>query len=230
MLDYKLIIFDWDGTLMDSVNKIVTSMQKTALSAQLVVPSAHEVQQIIGLSLPVAIAKLFPDISQKQCLLLTQEYKRQYAVNTTPTPLFDGATELLSALQNENKLLAIATGKGRSGLQGVLDATQTQMYFHASRTSDDAKSKPHPEMLNSLLDELNVAKEDAVMIGDTSHHLAMAQSAGIDSVGVTFGVHCCDVLKAFEPKAIVDSFSELQELLIYPSHFKMIVSGPLNNS
>jgi phosphoglycolate phosphatase len=215
MLNYKLIIFDWDGTLMDSIDKIVYSMQSAALTGQLVVPSAENVQQIIGLSLPIAIATLFPDNSEKQTLALVEEYKRQYVeVNTTPTPLFEGAIELLNALKNESKLLAVATGKGRAGLQRVLDATQTQTYFHSSRSSDDAKSKPHPEMLYSLLDELGVAKEEAIMIGDTSHDLSMAQAAGIDRIGVTFGVHSKEILEQFKPKAVVNSLSELQALLI----------------
>ena len=214
-LDYKLIIFDWDGTLMDSIDRIVSSIQNAALSSDLIVPSAESVKQIIGLSLSTAITTLFPDNSAKDTLALIEEYKHQYVkANTTPAPLFDDAIELLSALKNKNKILAVATGKGRQGLQRVLNKTKTEHFFHSSRSADDAKSKPHPEMLHSLLDELGVAKKEAIMIGDTSHDLLMAQSAGIDSIGITCGVHSREVLEQFEPKAIVNSLSELKTLLL----------------
>lgn len=213
--DYKLIIFDWDGTLMNSIDRIVSSMQNAAILSQLTKPSVEHVKEIIGLSLPAAVTTLFPDNSAEQTMALVAQYKHQYVeVNNTPAPLFNDAIALLTRLQQEQKLLAVATGKGRVGLERVFQATQTGHFFHASRCADEAKSKPHPDMLLSLLDELNVPKSQAIMIGDTSHDLKMALTAGIDSIGVTFGVHDREVLSEYNPQAIVDSLTELQPLLL----------------
>lgn len=213
--DYQLIIFDWDGTLMNSIDRIVSSMQNAALLSQLVKPSAEHVKEIIGLSLPAAITTLFPDNSSEQTAALVAQYKHQYVeVNNTPAPLFNDAIALLTNLQQESKLLAVATGKGRVGLERVFQTTQTGHFFHASRCADEVKSKPHPEMLHSLLEELHIDKSQAVMIGDTCHDLKMAQSAGVDRIGVTFGVHDREVLSQYQPKAIVDSLTELQTLLL----------------
>ena len=195
MQQYKLVIFDWDGTLMDSIGRIVSSMQAAAKAVALVIPSDEQVKQIIGLSLPEVIKTLFPHSDKKQGFLLVEEYKRQYReTNTTPTQLFDHARELLVNLQHADKLLAVATGKGRNGLQRVWQETQTEHFFHASRCAGEVKSKPDPQMLLSLLAELDISAKEAVMIGDTSHDMAMAQCAGIDSIAVTIGVHEREVL------------------------------------
>jgi phosphoglycolate phosphatase len=215
MRSYKLIIFDWDGTLMDSVGRIVSSMQAAAKSAKLSIPSDHDAKQIIGLSLPKAIEILFPKRTEAQAEFLIAQYKLQYVeLNTTPTPLFDNALNLLTRLRTTDKLLAVATGKGREGLQRVWQVTDTEQYFHTSRCADEAHSKPDPQMLHSLLTELNIEAKQAVMIGDTSHDLEMARRAGVDSIGITLGVHDKDVLSQYQPKAIVDSLFELETLLI----------------
>ncbi len=215
MHEYKLVIFDWDGTLMDSVGRIVSSMQAAAICCQLHVPTAIEVKEIIGLSLPIALERLFPRGSQEQLSAMLEQYKHQYVEgDNTPTPLFDNALNLLTALKEENKLLAVATGKGRQGLQRVFSVTDTEHFFHASRCAGEALSKPDPQMVLSLLDELDVLPEHAVMIGDTSHDMAMAQAAGVDRIGITLGVHDRRVLNHYQPRAIVDSLAELQQLLL----------------
>lgn len=215
MHNYKLVIFDWDGTLMDSVNRIVFSMQASAIALSFTPPNYNQAKQIIGLSLPKAIQTLFPSADEEQVTLLTAQYKHQYvAVNTTPTPLFEHALELLVNLKQENKLLAVATGKWRGGLQRVWEASDTEHFFHASRCADESISKPDPGMINSLLKELNIEKHEAVMIGDTSFDLEMAQRAGLDSIGVTYGVHDEEVLSQYQPRVIVDSLAELYELLL----------------
>jgi phosphoglycolate phosphatase len=212
---YKLVILDWDGTLMDSVDRIVFSMQASAKVFSFEPPSYEQAKQIIGLSLPKAIQTLFPNADEKEVQLLTAEYKHQYvAINTTPTPLFENALELLVNLRQENKLLAVATGKGRTGLQRVWQDTDTEHFFHASRCADESISKPDPDMINSLLKELNIQKHEAVMIGDTSFDLEMAQRAGVDSIGVTYGVHDDTILARYQPKHIVDSVTELHQLLL----------------
>lgn len=215
MHTYKLVIFDWDGTLMDSVDRIVYSMQASAIALSFESPSYDQAKQIIGLSLPKAIKTLFPQANDEQVKLLTAQYKHQYtAVNTTPTPLFNNALELLANLKQENKLLAVATGKARAGLQRVWKASDTEHFFHASRCADESISKPDPDMINSLLAELNIEKHEAVMIGDTSFDLEMAQRAGVDSIGVTYGVHDDTVLSKYQPRAIVNSLAELHDILI----------------
>lgn len=215
MQHYKLVIFDWDGTLMDSVERIISSMQSAAKTVGLTIPSSEEVKQIIGLSLNVGLKKLFSTISTEQLDAMLVEYKYQYLEgDQTPTPLFDNAMSLLLSLKQERKLLAVATGKGREGLNRVLQISDTNHLFNTTRCAGEMPSKPDPEMLNSILAELSIAPHEALMIGDTSHDLEMAKNAGIDSIGVTFGVHDKDVLQQYAPKAIVDSISELHALIV----------------
>jgi phosphoglycolate phosphatase len=215
MQDYKLVIFDWDGTLMDSVDRIVSSMQSAAQTVGLVSPLDHDVKQIIGLSLTTALETLFTSITAEQIEAMLVHYKYEYlAGDNTPTPLFANATDLLTQLKQQNKLLAVATGKGREGLNRVLNVSATSAFFNTTRCAGEMPSKPDPTMLNSILDELNIAAHEAVMIGDTSHDLKMAQNAGVDSIGVTFGVHDREVLSRYKPKAIVDSLIELHRLLL----------------
>jgi phosphoglycolate phosphatase len=211
---YQLIIFDWDGTLMDSVNRIVSSMQAAAKYCSLSVPNNEKVKNIIGLSLPKALKILFPNINERDTKILLEQYKHQFiAVNETPTQLFADTIALLKALTEYDKVLAIATGKGRDGLQRVLKQTQIGHYFKASRCADETSSKPSPQMLYSILDELGIKAEHALMVGDSKYDLQMAQAAGVDSIGITVGVHGRAELSRYQPKAIVDSLTELQELL-----------------
>ncbi len=215
MKQYKLVIFDWDGTLMDSVDRIVVSMQTAAKVVGLAIPSAHDAKQIIGLSIPEALTTLFAGITDEQIETMRLQYKYEYLEgSSTPTPLFDNAINLLSLLKESGKFLAVATGKGREGLNRVLQISDTNHYFHTTRCAGEMASKPDPEMLNSILDELAIAPHEALMIGDTSHDLKMAQNAGIDSIGVTYGVHDKQVLEQYKPKAVVDSLSELQQVLL----------------
>lgn len=215
MQHYKLVIFDWDGTLMDSVGRIVSSMQLAAQAVGLIIPTNNEVKEIIGLSLPIALQELFLTISEEQIEAMLIQYNYQYLEgDDTPTALFEDAVELLTQLRQENKLLAVATGKGREGLNRVLNVSETNHLFHTTRCAGEMRSKPDPQMLDSILTELDIAPHEALMVGDTSHDLKMAQNAGIDSVGVTFGVHDKQVLKQYKPKAVVDSLSELHQLLL----------------
>jgi phosphoglycolate phosphatase len=215
MQHYKLVIFDWDGTLMDSVDRIVSCMQSAAQIVGLSIPSNNEVKQIIGLSIPEALKELFAGITDEQIETMRLQYKHQYLEgDTTPTPLFEHAINLLSQLRQEDKLLAVATGKGREGLNRVLEVSQTIDFFHTTRCAGEMRSKPDPQMLHSILAELDVAPHEAIMIGDTSHDLKMAQNAGVDSIGVTFGVHDKKVLEQYSPKTVVDSLSELHQLLL----------------
>lgn len=215
MQDYKLVIFDWDGTLMDSVDRIVSSMQSAAKVVGLAIPSYESAKQIIGLSIPEALKELFEGITDEQIEIMRLQYKYQYLEeDTTPTPLFANAFNLLTQLKEQDKLLAVATGKGREGLNRVLKVSETNVFFNTTRCAGEMPSKPDPTMLLSILEELNLAPHEAIMIGDTSHDLKMAQNAGIDSVGVTFGVHDREVLNQYNPKVVVDSLTELHQLLL----------------
>lgn len=217
MQHYKLVIFDWDGTLMDSVDRIVSSMQSAAKTVGLAIPSNDDVKQIIGLSLNIGLKKLFIAITPEQVAAMLVQYKHQYIEgDKTPTPLFEDALTLLAGLKQERKLLAVATGKGRDGLNRVLQISDTSHFFNTTRCAGEMPSKPDPEMINSILTELDIAPHEAIMIGDTSHDLQMAQNAGVDSIGVTFGVHDGQTLQQYSPKAIVNSISELHALLIQP--------------
>jgi phosphoglycolate phosphatase len=214
MNNYELIIFDWDGTLMDSVGRIVSCMQSAAKAENLAVPTAKQVKNIIGLSLPTAIDVLFPNCSAEIAEHIIQQYKHHYVeVDKTPTPMFANALALLTDLRDRHKILAVATGKARAGLQRVFQLSDTEHFFHTSRCADEALSKPDPQMLQSILAELNISPDKALMIGDTSYDLSMAKRAGVASIGVTYGVHNKTVLSQYDPIAIVDSLAELQVLL-----------------
>jgi len=210
---YKLVIFDWDGTLMDSVSKIVNCIRQSALSLNITPPSDDAIKNIIGLSLERAIDVLFPEqIEQHNALV--EGYKHQYRIDTTPTPVFDGVASVLNALKEQGIILAVATGKGRDGLERLLDQSQLRHFFSATRTSDDAQSKPSPDMLYQLLQELGVSADDAVMIGDTKIDMAMGKAANIDRIGVTMGVHNAQQLSELTPVATVDNYQQLQQILL----------------
>ena len=213
--DYALVIFDWDGTLMDSISRIVSSMQSAARSCELIVPSKDKAKSIIGLSLAVGIKKLFPTLSEEGLDKMLTEYKYQYLEgDTTPSPLFENSLNLLTALKKDQRKLAVATGKARPGLQRIFDVTGAEHYFDASCCAGEVLSKPAPDMLLRILAELDITADQAVMIGDTSYDMQMAKSAGVDRIGITLGVDTRAVLNEYQPVAVVDSISELQQLLL----------------
>jgi phosphoglycolate phosphatase len=206
---FDLVIFDWDGTLMDSIAKIVTSLQSTAKELSIEVPSESAVRDIIGLSMQAVLPILFGAYPHLHEHILAG-YKRHYlALEAMPSPLFDGIETLLEQLKASGVVLAIATGKGRPGLERVLDVTGIRHYFSATRTADEAESKPHPEMILSLLSELNIPAHRAVMIGDSVLDLTMANNAGIKSIGVSYGAHSQAQLQPQQPKAVVHCATHL---------------------
>lgn len=215
MKHYQLYIFDWDGTLMNSINKIVNSLQAAAKASNLTIPGEQASKSIIGASLSKAATILFPDIKEVQIEQLIKHYKSQYLdLNKTPSPLYDDAEHLLLRLHKNEKMLAVATGKGRQGLERVLAVSNTKHLFHLTKSSDDAESKPHPDMLEQILAELDVKPEDALMIGDSQYDLKMAQHAGVDSIGITHGAGSEQSLQECAPKAIVHSIKQLAELIL----------------
>lgn len=210
-MQYELIIFDWDGTLMDSVPRIVSCMQAAALEAEWGELSSADVEDIIGLGLPEAIAQLCPGILPAQAERLRECYSHHFVtVDTTPMLFFMGVEAHLARLHaREQQRLAVATGKSRRGLNRSFAETGSGAWFHASRTADETRSKPHPQMLAELLAELEVPVERALMVGDTEYDLEMARAIGMDRVGVTYGVHAPERLALSRPKWMAHSVEEL---------------------
>lgn len=210
---FDLLVFDWDGTLMDSAGAIAFSIQAASRDVGLAVPSESEARHIIGLGLNEAIAALFPKLPLSGYEALVDRYRHYYLAQNADIPLFNGAAETIAALHEEGFLLAVATGKGRRGLDNVLEQTGLGHYFHTSRCTDECFSKPHPCMLIEIMDILNVPRSRTLMIGDTSHDLQMAINAGVRSVGVSYGAHPKESLLDFAPLMCADSFVELQQWL-----------------
>jgi len=214
---FKLVVFDWDGTLMDSEAQITQSLANVISELALAERSTHELRNVIGLGLPEAIRQLYPDEGEAIVDKFAAGYRQHFlAGNTNPSVLFNGAMSVIKRLHADGYLLAVATGKSRRGLDRSLADTDSSKYFHITRCADETFSKPHPQMLLEImdvLDVLDVAPEQTVMIGDTEYDLEMASQAGTASLGVTYGVHAVERLQAHRPLACLDDISEVGELL-----------------
>ena len=207
---YDLIVFDWDGTLMDSAALIVDSLQSASRDLGLEVPSVAQARHVIGLGLSEAIAYLFPSLPAEDYDALVERYRHHYLGRDEATPLFAGVDTLLAHLHQSGFMLAVATGKSRRGLDRALDNTGVRSWFHASRCADESLSKPHPEMLLQLMDHLGSSPERTLMIGDTSHDLGMARAAKVDGLAVSYGAHTEPALRAEHPLACLPSVEALR--------------------
>lgn len=215
---YPLLIFDWDGTLVDSIERIVTSLQFASKSTVGSDISETQARDVIGLGLVEAVARLHPDLDtekhHRQLQQVADAYRQHYLFdNKVPAPLFDGVKELLDSLRQQGYLLAISTGKSRHGLEQSLTQHNVVGYFETTRCAGENRSKPHPEMLQEILEELNYTPTDAIMIGDSEHDLQMANNAGMASIGITHGVHDAETLQQFQPIACLENIAELSEFL-----------------
>lgn len=211
---FKLVIFDWDGTIMDSIDKIVNSLQLAAVSCAVNVPNAESSKRIIGLSLEKAVATLFPDAENKWEALV-EAYKYQYKyIDTTPTPIFSGVEPLLQRLRAQSIKLAIATGKSRAGLDRMLQESGLGHYFDITKTADEAQSKPHPQMLLDILSTLSIDPSETAMIGDTIIDMQLANNANVTPIGVTLGVDNHKSLTEYGAVEVVTNYSELTQVLI----------------
>lgn len=205
------IIFDWDGTVMDSASKIVACMQAAAKLANLPIPSEQEVKHIIGISLVPAIEQLF-GVDPYKAKEVSVHYKHIYLEkDVTPCPLFDGAKDVLAYLQ-QSYTLAVATGKARRGLDRAFEHTSTGHFFKSSICADEAQSKPSPDMLNQLLTKWQIRPEQAIMIGDTVYDLQMAEQIGMPRIGVSYGVHAKGALLVHEPLHIIEDIRSLKTI------------------
>ncbi|MCH2039808.1 MAG: HAD-IA family hydrolase [Saccharospirillaceae bacterium] len=216
-MKYKLIIFDWDGTLVDSTGRIVDSMQQASVEVGLPAVPDMAVQNIIGLGLPEALQTVWPGIDASQMSEMTRVYARHFVYDSkVAMAFFDGVADLLGDLRQAGCKLAVATGKSRKGLDRMLtqmevDGRPVGEQFAASRCADETRSKPDPLMLKELLDELNIPAEEALMIGDTSFDLNMASALNIDSVAMSHGAHDRSVLLDCQPRAMCHSITELNQ-------------------
>ena len=206
---YRLLVFDWDGTLIDSAAAIVESLQSACVDIGLERPDDERARHIIGLGLRDALQYLVPELDERDYGRLVERYRVHFLVKDPETRLFAGIEAGLTALRESGHLLAIATGKSRRGLERALDQTGLRMHFTASRCADEGYSKPHPGMLQAVMEEVCAGAEETLMIGDTTHDLQMAASAGVRSLAVSYGAHSRDALVAAGPGACVDSVDEL---------------------
>ena len=206
-MSYQLLIFDWDGTLIDSTGRIISSFQGGARELGLRIPPDEEVRNIIGLGLKEAIEQVMPELNSTQVDALAQAYSRHYLeVDETPTALFHAVAEGLEYLRARGFRLAVATGKSRRGLDRVMQETGLGHLFEVTRCADETRSKPHPRMLEEILAHTKVSVDSALMIGDTDYDLNMATNAGMDALAVTYGAHELSRLEQAQPTHRVDSF------------------------
>jgi len=213
-MSFKLLVFDWDGTLMDSEARIVACIQSAFADLGEMPPPREVAREVIGLGLEEAMTMLWPDGSVQQRRELVDRYRFHFlGGNETASSLFPGARELIEDLNQRGLLLAVATGKSRRGLESALASTGLRGQFHATRCADETFSKPHPEMLLQVMEELGADQAETLMIGDTEFDMAMARNAGVAALAVAYGVHDLERLLRHDPIDCVHELGELRDWL-----------------
>lgn len=195
---YSLIVFDWDGTIIDSTGTIAECIQQAAAEMGLRVPDEERARHVIGLGLHDSLRHAVPELPAGRYNDFVLLYRKHFLAREDTMRLFPGMAEMLADLEQKH-VLAVATGKSRRGLDRALDAGGLRRYFTATRCGDETQPKPHPAMLNELMEELDKDKSEVLMIGDTSHDLEMARAAGVAALGVTYGAHREAGLRACSP-------------------------------
>ncbi|MBC2768684.1 HAD-IA family hydrolase [Pusillimonas minor] len=213
MKQYDAVIFDWDGTLMDSTHAIVSAIQLACADMQLPVPDRRQASWVIGLSIESALYHVAPDLSSDDLPHFVERYKHHFFQHDRETPLFDGVPQLLNVLREQRVKLAVATGKGRMGLDRVLAASRLGEYFDVTRCADESHGKPHPGMLHDIMGFLSLDPERVLMVGDTTHDVQMAHNAGVDSIAVSYGAHDLPTLQSANPTVLVHSVTEMHDWL-----------------
>lgn len=211
---YDLIVWDWDGTLADSTGMITNALVKAAQQVGLPPLDPAKATSIIGLGLRESIYALFGDLPEAQARDLAAQYNVNYYAGESEIPLFAGASDTIIELNRRGYKLAVATGKGRRGLNLALQHCGLTQYFHATKTVDECFSKPHPQMLDALMDELVAMPERTLMVGDTHYDLQMAKNAGVHTAAVTYGAQSRAQLSPYHPEYIFDSFNALSTWLL----------------
>lgn len=214
MKRYGAVVFDWDGTVMDSTHSIVAAIQGSCADLELPVPSTRDASWVIGLSLESALYRCVPTLTADKLPLFLERYRHHFFNLDPEIKLFDGIVALLDSLRARQVVLGVATGKSRVGLDRVLGTMQLHGHFHTTRCADESFSKPHPAMLLEIMAERDLRPEQVLMVGDTSHDIHMATSAGVDSMAVTYGAHDKRTLLEAEPTVMVNSVREMQAWLL----------------
>jgi phosphoglycolate phosphatase len=210
---FDLIVFDWDGTLMDSAGVIVACIQAACVDLGIEPPPDAVARHVIGLGLHDALSSAVPSLPVGEYRRVAQRYRHHYLSRDHELTLFPGARELITELHELGFLLAVATGKSRLGLDRALGATGLGRFFHATRCADECSSKPDPAMLLELMEELAVVAPRTLMVGDTTHDLVMARNAGVSALAAGFGAHAHDALMAEGPLHVAQDFRELASWL-----------------
>lgn len=210
---YELLVFDWDGTLVDSAGAIVESILESCRDMGLPVPEPERARYTIGLGAEDALRISAPDLPRERYREFAAHYRKHFVLREGTTAVFEGIPDLISALHAQGHLLAIATGKSRRGLDRALQSTGLGPFFHGSRCADETSPKPHPAMLHELLDEFAISPARALMIGDTAHDLQMAASAGVHGLAVSYGAHGEESLLGCAPRGCVSSVQQLRTWL-----------------
>lgn len=210
LTQYKLIIFDWDGTLMDSQAHISYCMREAFRDEHCFIPKDDDIAHVIGLSLNKAVKNLLPSLSEVKVQSIADRYRHHFfTTGALSSAFFDGALACLNQLTQAGFYLAVATGKSRRGLDEVLDHHHLHHLFPITRCADETASKPHPLMLQEILTDLDLPAEQAVMVGDTSYDIQMAHNAHMDSIAVTYGVHSKVELEKYAPTYYINHINEL---------------------
>ena len=209
-----MIIFDWDGTLVNSIDWIVYCIEKAAGDCQCHVPGQQEIKDIIGLNIKSAMHELFPGIDVSTQQHLVKRYSEIFFTKSIgPSDLFEGVYTLLLELRKSGYQLAVATGKNRLGLDRGLTGTNTEELFSVTKCADETMSKPNPAMLHEIVEYLDVRIDRALMVGDSIHDLQMATNANMASVGVSCGAHSEETLKKYNPLHCLQQTHQLFDLL-----------------
>lgn len=213
----RLAVFDCDGTLVDGQADVCAAMADAFSHAGVPAPDMNEVRRMVGLSLPVAMRRLVPDLPEQMQADLVKNYKEAFYARRNAgrvhEPLYDGMRELLTRLHDADWLLAVATGKSDRGLYACLETHGIRDMFVSLQTSDRHPSKPHPAMLEAAMFEAGVAPADAVMVGDTTFDIVMARDARVRAIGVAWGYHAPAELLEAGAKAVAANMAELEEML-----------------
>ena len=212
-MKYDLVIFDWDGTLMDSTRMIARSLQRACADVGAPVPSEDDALFVIGLNLADTFARVAPGLDAQAQRALADRYRHHFLAGESEAILYDGVAPMLEDLHRAGGRLAVATGKARRGLDRALAQTGLARWFEATRCADEGFAKPHPGMLLMLLELTGVDPARAVMVGDTTHDLELAANAGVDAVAVTYGAHPAALLQTRPAVARCDDVAQLHRWL-----------------
>jgi len=211
---FDLIAFDWDGTLSDSTAMIASCIQQAVADVGGTVPSTEAASHVIGLGLVQALAHAAPDVPVERRALLADRYRHHYFAQQHTLSLFPGVIEMLHSLRARGYLLAVATGKSRRGLDEALKNVALQGMFDTTRTADQTRGKPHPQMLHEIFAELAVDPARTLMVGDTTHDLELARNAACPSAAVSYGAHAPHAFAALGPLCIADTVPQLHAWIL----------------